>query len=247
MFSLAINVGVLWLIVTSFPQAAFAGGPGPEEHRPKRRGSVNCAGDYPPASAPNGEFVVPASDATKTIGSLCLPDGFVLRFASDVDKVKWTVGTLEYGLGATVDLTKAGGTGTSGGDGTGYDGQVATHGATGAHGQVGGTGGEGKSGVELTMLVKRVVNPGALWVRTDGSSGGVGGRGGGRRRWRRLGLRESRGALCRWREWRKWRKWREGRSRGEHFYRQYCDRAGSRGGEQAVFSGVRAFESPGGG
>ncbi len=132
---------------------------------------------WPRGLPEGGELVVGRGDAMRDIGRLSIPKNATIRFAPDVEYVSWAVGTLEFGEGATIDLSApvdSGGTPHA----PPIEGQLP-HGVAGAAGLAGGMGREGRPGRTFSMQV-RAGRPfsGSLWIRTDGAPGTPGGNGG---------------------------------------------------------------------
>jgi hypothetical protein len=132
---------------------------------------------WPPNAVEGGTYVVKPDEQTKEIPYLKLPRGFTILFDPAIEEIHWTVAKMEFGIGATIDLSPphmAVSPGTSGAD-------VVGRPAPGAPGQPGGRGGNGKQGRDgrnLTLNITEFEPHGSLWIKTDGGAGGPGGRGG---------------------------------------------------------------------
>jgi hypothetical protein len=132
---------------------------------------------WPPGAVRGGEYVVSERDANKTIDFLKLPDDFTLLVDSSVKEVNWTVHKLEFGEGATIDVSAPRTTIPPAPHGADA-GVSQSSGANGADGGPGAPGLAGPSGISLNLEVDTLEMHGNLWIRTDGASGGAGGRGG---------------------------------------------------------------------
>ena len=109
-----------------------------------------------------------------------LPANFTLTLAPDVDRIDWTVGRIEFGVGCTLDLSAA----------------VPIHARLvpaeppvrtsphrdyfqpGLQGFDGGVGTDGVPGIPMKLDALAAGTRGCLWIRTDGDAGGPGGKGG---------------------------------------------------------------------
>jgi hypothetical protein len=133
---------------------------------------------WPPGATAGGTYLVQRPEAVMNVPYINLPANFTIAFASDVDAVNWTAGTFEFGVGATIDLTRTPRPTASPGS-NGSDQQVqAGSGARGAMGGAAGGGAAGQSAPSFSLAVGQLGITGSLWIRTDGGNGGAGGSGG---------------------------------------------------------------------
>jgi len=145
-----------------------------------KRGAIADAIDgssWPPGAVEGGTYVVGPDDADKTIEYLKAPDNFTLLFDSSIKDVKWVVHKLEFGKGATIDLSAPQTTIPPAPSGVDLLPQVIPS-ADGKDGGPGRDGTAGPNGVTLHLEIDNLVPHGNLWIRTDGAQGGPGGRGG---------------------------------------------------------------------
>jgi hypothetical protein len=132
---------------------------------------------WPPNVVLGGSYLVTSAERSMTIPLLQLPDEFTLRFAADVQDVRWEVGTLAFGKNATIDLSAPPESLQPGEPGQDRPGQPSW-GVRGIDGGTGASGMPGRAGVGLILNAGTLLQKGSLWVRTDGGPGGPGGRGG---------------------------------------------------------------------
>ena len=142
---------------------------------------------FDPAFIPTsgGSYTVPQSGAVLKAPILRLPAHFLLRFDPAIKAVSWTVGRLEFGEGAVIDLSP-----TAPGR-AGRDTNDSTQSGVSAHGGVdGANGADGQPAVSLTAALGSIAGVGSLWIRTDGGKGGRGGDG--------TGGKSGRNGSCGW-------------------------------------------------
>ena len=145
---------------------------------------------FPDGAVPGGTYTVTRADAAlQSGGVLFIPDNFTINVAPDVDQINWQFDRIEFGKGATFDLSRqktnlkpakaAAGSSTlkcfksdQECDHTVNNISDGGNGGRGAAGQV------GLDGTVLALRVHSLPSSGSLWVRTDGGQGGPGGDGG---------------------------------------------------------------------
>jgi hypothetical protein len=148
---------------------------------------------WPPNAQPNGAHVVQKEYSTFNFPYVYLPAGFRLSLADDVSGISWQIGLLEFGVGASFDISAVPPPPPDippGGhlpepfdpwppppDQPDMPGQADYH-RTGAAGLGGQNGRPGNSGRPLNWLVTSQLASGSLWIITNGGIGGPGGRGG---------------------------------------------------------------------
>ena len=140
------------------------------------KAGVRYLSQYPPLNGTN-TYTVPPEEAKMYISTLSLPAGFTLKVDPKTPPIEWTVGDVQVAQGTTFDLSgsltkpatppqpaaKAQKTDKC------QDGDAGSRGTTGVSGQ---------PGKQLTMhVVNSISNSGALWIKTDGGTGGDGGQG----------------------------------------------------------------------
>lgn len=145
---------------------------------------------FPAGATPGGTYTVTRANATIASGGvLFLPDKFTINVASDVDQINWQFDKIQFGNGATFDLSR---------EGLKQKPAKAANGSStltcfksphecdrtvddisdGGKGGNGVTGQLGINGTVLTLRVHSLPSSGSLWVKTDGGQGGPGGDGG---------------------------------------------------------------------
>jgi hypothetical protein len=151
---------------------------------------------WPPNAAANKYYVVSREEASFQYDYVLLPAGFVLYLADDVPGLNLQITTLEFGIGAVIDISAVPPPGPGDQQPSAPESghgpmirppwpppntpdapaKAAAH-ENGTPGYAGLPGHPGNPGRPLTMLVKNLVFQGSLWVRTNGGVGGPGGNG----------------------------------------------------------------------
>lgn len=147
----------------------------------------SCVYNNPPCTTYNVSF----GDQTQQNGTtLYLPNNFTLTVDPNIPTINWRFAVFSFGANSTIDLSHRTATLPS----TNYtkplknndpkankNCQVPKGYASGSHGPngiPGDNGKKGKDGTNLNFHADQILNPGALWIRTDGQNGTNGGPGG---------------------------------------------------------------------
>ena len=146
------------------------------ERRRTRRPAV---APWPPGAAPGGSYTVALPEAVMNDPSrqIVLPNNFTLYFEPNVQVVDWTVDSISFGQGCTIDLsspqtlppTPATPPPPAG---------SPTYFVPGTQGLSGPPGLPGRAGVQMVLRVNSSGATGGLWIRTDGGPAGAGAAGG---------------------------------------------------------------------
>ena len=133
---------------------------------------------WPKDASPGETRVIAAGNLPAYIPHVFLPKGFTLRFADAITDIKISVGTLEFGSGAVIDLSHPLQNFPNPPSAQPPTTSQPSYGEVGHSGANGLNGSHGAPGKSLAMQVQTVVPSGSLWVRTDGGYAQQGGRGG---------------------------------------------------------------------
>ena len=144
--------------------------------------SHSVAQTYPVFEAGSNKYVVSLAEATGlVIDTLYIPDNSTLAFDSQVTRIDWTVKTIKFGKGSTIDLSSKRlfqpPPGSRLPDG-GPPPPQADYCQPGAAGSPGIDGWPGADGKDLTLRNVEAFVGGDLWIKTDGDNGLNGGNGG---------------------------------------------------------------------
>jgi len=154
----------------------------------------STATPWPPNAQPKGTYIVSAGYSSFIFDYVYLPAGFRLSLDHDVQGINWQVRLLEFGVGASFDISAAPPppfhmqtdvsnpfppphTWPEPPAQPDMPGQPYYH-RPGAPGLPGLDGHPGNAGRPLYWLVTSQVMKGSLWIITNGGSGGPGGKGG---------------------------------------------------------------------
>jgi hypothetical protein len=132
---------------------------------------------WPSGAVEGGTYVVQPQEREKVISYLKLPRNFTLSLDPSIEEIHWTVTKMEFGSGATIDLSSPRTIPAPGPSGQDVPGQPGV-GMPGMQGGRGSAGINGRNGRTMTLRVTELTPHGSLWIRTDGGLGGSGGRGG---------------------------------------------------------------------
>lgn len=126
---------------------------------------------YPPIPSGATEFEIPTGDTCAHLSILRLPAGFTLRVAPGVSTIQWQVDQIQFGPGATFDLS-ASPVKSAKPPKPQTEGQ-ADYCAKGDRGANGVAGKDGGNAANLIITgVQAITNSsGGLWVRNDGGPG----------------------------------------------------------------------------